>query len=74
MQRAVIIVPVCDSGEIPSLKSIETGKEYNELPFSGGLKQFVSCPRVHQFIFNEQVDIESIKRRKNTSPSSQCMV
>lgn len=63
-QLAVIAAPVCDSGEIPRLTLVNSDSQYQQLPFSGGINQFVSCPRIHQFLYNEIVEIIKYKDKK----------
>lgn len=55
-QKAVVIVPVADLLGTPLSK--KSPHSYDNLPLSGGTFQFYdSCPRIHQLLFNEIVEV-----------------
>src|SRR5437016_3553109 len=55
-EKAVIIVPVADLVGTPLKKN--RLHSYDNLPLCGGTHQFHhSCPRIHQLLFNEIVDV-----------------
>ena len=58
--RGVAIVPVADL-TLQKLKTLYSGKKLNEayqtLSLEGTKKSLQSCPRTHQLLFNEQVEI-----------------
>jgi len=61
-QLAVIVAPVLDLGKPPSLILDSSGRLYNQFPLDGGKnKPLVACPRTHQLIYHEIVEIKQNK-------------
>ncbi|HSW73917.1 MAG TPA: hypothetical protein VLG71_02055 [Candidatus Limnocylindria bacterium] len=56
--RAVVIVPVADLlGQPQSTQAIPASLAYKNIPLFGGKNRYVMCPRMHQLLYNEVVEV-----------------
>ncbi len=56
---AVVVTPILDLGDSPSLTIQSSGKAYDKFALDGGKKNpLTGCPRMHQLIYHEIVKIQ----------------
>src|ERR1700722_17894415 len=58
-EYAVVVTPVLDLGDSPSLVIKSSNKAYDKFSLDGGKKNgSIGCPRMHQLIYHEIVQIK----------------